>query len=65
MSFNTLVRKSLEKTVRKSSADWLDGMFEQMDRYNISSIGKNGLGKNHIVAKIFIVLRLWNGSGQQ
>ena len=40
MSFNALVRKSLEKTVKKSSADWLDDMFEQMDKEKVSSKGK-------------------------
>jgi hypothetical protein len=40
MSFNALVRKSLEKTVKKSSEDWLDDMFEQMDKEKVSSKGK-------------------------
>jgi hypothetical protein len=40
MSFNALVRKSLEKTVKKSSADWLDDMFEQMDKDGVSSEGQ-------------------------
>ncbi|MDR2312925.1 MAG: hypothetical protein LBE02_00135, partial [Spirochaetaceae bacterium] len=39
MSFNALVRKSLEKTVRKSSEDWLDDMFKEMDKDNVSSKG--------------------------
>jgi hypothetical protein len=40
MSFNALVRKSLEKTVKRSSKDWLDEMFKDMDRENINSKGK-------------------------
>jgi hypothetical protein len=43
MSFNALVRKSLEKTVRKSSdcaVDWLDDMFKEMDKDNVSSKGQ-------------------------
>jgi hypothetical protein len=40
ISFNALVRKSLEKTVKKSSLDWLDDMFEQMDKDNVSSKGQ-------------------------
>jgi hypothetical protein len=40
MSFSALVRKSLEKTIKKSSTDWLDGMFKQMDKDNVSSKGQ-------------------------
>jgi hypothetical protein len=40
MSFNALVRESLEKTVKKSSTDWLDDMFEQMDKEKVSSKGE-------------------------
>jgi uncharacterized protein YfeS len=40
ISFNALVRKSLEKTIRNPSKDWLDDMFEEMDKDNISSRGK-------------------------
>jgi hypothetical protein len=40
ISFNALVRRSLEKTVRKSSKDWLEDMFEEMDKDNVSSKGK-------------------------
>jgi Ca2+-binding EF-hand superfamily protein len=41
MSFNALVRKSLEKTVRKSSENWLDNMFNEMDKDNVSSKGQD------------------------
>jgi hypothetical protein len=40
MSFNALVRASLEKTVRHSSEDWLGEMFKDMDRENVNSKGK-------------------------
>jgi hypothetical protein len=40
MSFNALVRKSLEKTVKKSSIDWLDDMFKEMDKDKVSSKGQ-------------------------
>jgi hypothetical protein len=40
MSFNALVRNSLEKTVKKSSKDWLDDMFQEMDKDNVSSKGQ-------------------------
>jgi hypothetical protein len=40
MSFNALVRKSLEKTIKKSSTDWLDDMFKEMDNDNVSSKGR-------------------------
>jgi hypothetical protein len=40
MSFNTLVRKSLEKTVKKSSENWLDNLFKEMDKDNVSSRGQ-------------------------
>jgi hypothetical protein len=39
MSFNSLIRKFLEKTVKKASNTWLDDMFEKMDRDNVSSEG--------------------------
>ncbi|MDR0662641.1 MAG: hypothetical protein LBF80_00990 [Spirochaetaceae bacterium] len=40
LSFNALVRKSLEKTVKKSPLDWLDDMFKQMDKDDVSSEGQ-------------------------
>jgi HKD family nuclease len=40
MSFNALVRKSLEKTVKKSPKDWLDNMFKEMDKDSVSSEGQ-------------------------
>jgi uncharacterized protein YfeS len=40
ISFNALVRKSLERTIKKSSKDWLDDMFKEMDKDNISSKGQ-------------------------
>jgi hypothetical protein len=40
MSFNALVRKSLEKTVKHSSKDWLDEMFKDMDKENANSKGE-------------------------
>jgi hypothetical protein len=40
ISFNALVRKSLEKTIKKSSEDWLDDMFKEMDKDNVSSNGQ-------------------------
>jgi hypothetical protein len=40
ISFNALVRKSLEKTIRKSSKDWLDDMFKEMDKDTVSSGGE-------------------------
>jgi hypothetical protein len=40
ISFNALVRNSLEKTIRNPSKDWLDDMFNEMDRDNVSSKGK-------------------------
>ncbi|MDR1047967.1 MAG: hypothetical protein LBL64_09335 [Treponema sp.] len=40
ISFNVLVRKSLEKTIKKPSKDWLDDMFKEMDKDNISSNGQ-------------------------
>jgi hypothetical protein len=39
ISFNALVRKSLEKTIGKTS-DWLDDMFKEMDKDNVSSNGQ-------------------------
>jgi hypothetical protein len=39
MSFNALVRKSLEKTVKHTSKDWIDEMFKEMDKENVSSKG--------------------------
>jgi hypothetical protein len=39
MSFNALVRKSLEKTVKHTSKDWIDEMFKDMDKENVSSKG--------------------------
>jgi hypothetical protein len=38
ISFNTLVRKSLERTIR--TEDWLDDMFKEMDKDNASSKGQ-------------------------
>jgi hypothetical protein len=40
ISFNALVRKSLEKTIMKSSKDWLDDVFKEMDKDDVSSKGK-------------------------
>ncbi|MDR1452817.1 MAG: hypothetical protein LBJ25_02435 [Candidatus Margulisbacteria bacterium] len=40
MSFNALVRKSVEKTVKKTSQDWLADLFQEMDKDNASSRGK-------------------------
>jgi hypothetical protein len=40
ISFNALVRKSLETTVKKSSNKWLDDMFVEMDKDNVSSNGE-------------------------
>jgi hypothetical protein len=40
ISFNALVRKSLERIIRKSSKDWLDDMFKEMDKDDFSSKGK-------------------------
>ncbi|MDR1306266.1 MAG: hypothetical protein LBK74_01655, partial [Treponema sp.] len=40
ISFNALVRTSLEKTIMKSSKDWLDDMFKEMDKDNVSSKGE-------------------------
>jgi hypothetical protein len=40
ISFNALVRKLLEKTIKKSSEDWLDDMFKEMDKDNVSSRGQ-------------------------
>jgi uncharacterized protein YfeS len=40
MSFNALVRNSLEKTIKKPPADWLDDMFKQMDKDDVSSKGQ-------------------------
>jgi hypothetical protein len=40
MSFNALIRKLLEKPIKRSSTDWLDAMFKQMDKDNVSSKGQ-------------------------
>jgi hypothetical protein len=40
ISFNALVRKSLERTIRDPSKDWLDDMFAAMDKDHVSSRGK-------------------------
>jgi hypothetical protein len=40
ISFNALVRRSLEKTIKKSSEAWLDDMFKEMDKDNVSSNGQ-------------------------
>jgi hypothetical protein len=40
MSFNALVRKSLEQTVKHGSKNWLDEMFKDMDKENVNSKGK-------------------------
>jgi antitoxin component of RelBE/YafQ-DinJ toxin-antitoxin module len=40
MSFNELVRTFLKKTIEESSISWLDTMFEEMDRDNVSSEGR-------------------------
>jgi hypothetical protein len=39
ISFNALVRKSLEKTVKHTSNNWLDEMFKDMDKENVNSKG--------------------------
>jgi hypothetical protein len=39
MSFNALVRKSLEKTVKHTSKDWIDEMFKDMDKEKVNSKG--------------------------
>jgi hypothetical protein len=39
MPFDELVRKSIEKTIGKTS-DWLDDMFKEMDKDNVSSSGQ-------------------------
>lgn len=36
VSFNVLVRKLIERTVKKSSSNWLDDTFEYIDK-NIDS----------------------------
>jgi hypothetical protein len=40
MSFNALVRRSLERTVKHASKDWLDEMYKDMDKENVNSKGK-------------------------
>jgi uncharacterized protein YfeS len=40
ISFNALVRKSLERTIKNPSKDWLDDMFKEMDKDNVSSKGQ-------------------------
>ncbi|GHT72453.1 hypothetical protein FACS1894110_26840 [Spirochaetia bacterium] len=40
LSFNALVRKSLEKTVKRTSKDWLDEMFKDIDKENVNSKGE-------------------------
>ncbi|MDR1324044.1 MAG: hypothetical protein LBK68_06380 [Candidatus Margulisbacteria bacterium] len=40
MSFNALVRKSVEKTVKKTAKGWLVDLFQEMDKDNVSSQGK-------------------------
>lgn len=40
VSFNVLVRKLIEQTVKKSSSNWVDDMFEYIDK-NIDS--KSGI----------------------
>ncbi|MDR2746986.1 MAG: hypothetical protein LBB77_06010 [Treponema sp.] len=40
MSFNALVRNLLEKTIKRTSTDWLDAMFKQIDNDNVSSRGQ-------------------------
>ncbi len=40
MSFNSLVRRLLEQTVKKSSGHWLDESFALMDRARADSGGE-------------------------
>jgi hypothetical protein len=40
ISFNALVRRSLEKTVKHPSKVWLDEMFKDMDKENVNSKGR-------------------------
>ena len=39
VSFNVLVRRLIEQTVTKKSADWLDDIFDYIDRNIDSSAG--------------------------
>ena len=48
LSFNALVRKSLEKTVRHGNKNWLDEMFKDIDKENANSKEKSGQGKSYI-----------------
>jgi hypothetical protein len=40
ISFNTLVNNSLEKTLKNPLTSWLDDMFIEMDKDDISSNGE-------------------------
>ncbi|MDR1909948.1 MAG: hypothetical protein LBQ35_08570 [Spirochaetaceae bacterium] len=53
ISFNKLVRNLIIETVKSSSKNWLNETIELMNQSDGSSKGKNGQGKNYIVAKIF------------
>ncbi len=37
MSFNAMVRKLIQQTVRSDSTQWLDDTYALMDRLNVSS----------------------------
>jgi hypothetical protein len=39
MSFNALVRKLLEKTVKHTSKNWIDEMYKDMDKEHVNSKG--------------------------
>ena len=39
ISLNALIRKLLERTVKRSSKDWLDECFQKMDRASGDSKG--------------------------
>jgi hypothetical protein len=40
ISFNTLVSNSLEKTLKKPLTSWLDDMFIEVDKEEVSSKGE-------------------------
>jgi len=41
ISFNVMVRRLIEKTVKSSSDKWIDDTFSLMDRLNVSSEGES------------------------
>ena len=41
ISFNAMVRRLIEQTVKSSSDKWLDDTFSLMDKLNVSSEGES------------------------